>query len=171
MPVSFTFQDSIKLEAKRSYNALFWKTYNFLVTSSTATSWHARCGDLFNMVSPDWCSDRIQVRTRTPKQPGMQSIPNSTNHSNRWQRSFKDSLITLHTTFLMSIVNTEEEQHFYLSFPVKQSFEHMHLPLFQYLEYTPHFYQLALRLEDSFSNLLGSNTDIAHKWDMMGVSF
>lgn len=122
----FTFQDSIKLEAKRSYNALFWKTFNFLVTSSTATSWHARCGDLFNMVSPDWCSDRIQVRTRTPKQPGMQSIPNSTNHSNRWQRSFKDSLITLHTTFLMSIVNTEEEQHFYLSFPVKQSFEHMH---------------------------------------------
>lgn len=122
----FTFQDSIKLEAKRSYNALFWKTYNFLVTSSTATSWHARCGDLFNMVSPDWCSDRIQVRTRTPKQPGMQSIPNSTNHSHLWQRSFKDSLITLHTTFLMSIVNTEEEQHFYLSFPVKQSFEHMH---------------------------------------------
>lgn len=115
MPVSFTFQDSIKLEAKRSYNALFWKTYNFLVTSSTATSWHARCGDLFNMVSPDWCSDRIQVRTRTPKQPGMQSIPNSTNHSHRSQRSFKDSLITLHTTFLMSIVNTEEEQHFYLT--------------------------------------------------------
>lgn len=93
MPVFFTFQDSIKLEAKRSYNAPF-KTYNFLVTSSTATSCHARCGDLFYMVSPDWCSDRIQVRTRTPKQPGMQSIPNSTNHSNRWQRSFKDSLIT-----------------------------------------------------------------------------
>lgn len=149
MPVFFTFQDSIKLESKRSYNALL-RSFNFLITSSTATSWHACCGDLFHMVSPDWCRDRLQVRTRTPKQSGMQSILNSTNHSHRWQRSFKDSLITLHTTFLMSIVNTTKEQHCYLSFPVKQSFERMHLPLFQYLEYTPHFYQLVYEIRRQF---------------------